>query len=846
MSGAAKAPAVTGRSELASACAVVVLAVMAMPVAVLGDGGPNVQQVDDPARPFFTRYCAECHAIEKPKGDFRIDRLSPDFADEATRESWLTVLERMTKGEMPPKSKPRPPEKAAREVADWIRGQTDAAQAAARMAQGRVVLRRLNRIEYENTVRDLLAIEADLKDLLPADTSAGGFDNVGEALHTSSFLMERYLEAADKALDLAIANLPQPPLVKKRYSLKDTHQVKSTTERVFRKFDDDGIVMFSSSAWQSVVLSPFYPPDRGRYRFRISAYGVQSDGKPVTYRVDAGPMLMGTKSHLIGYFDAPADKPTVVEFVDHFEARSTIRIAPYGLASAQAVNKIGADEYDGPGLAVEWVEVEGPLHEVWPPESHRRIFGNLPQAPSPSYNHRNRAEVVSSDPVTDARRILRNFARRALRRPVTDDDVAPLVALVEKKLAEGYSFEQAVRVGMKGAMVSPEFLFLQEKPGKLGDFALASRLSYFLWSTMPDDELLELACVGWVSDATNSGDAKDSGAATDSRKSGRIGDPTYTLHQQVERMLASPKAAAFTENFVGQWLGLRDIDFTEPDHLLYPEYDDMLKAAMVQETHLFFNELLQNDLSLTNFVASDFTMLNERLAKHYRISDVEGHAFRKVTVPPDSHRGGVMTMASVLKVTANGTVTSPVVRGAWVLDRILGTPPKPPPGGVPAIEPDIRGATTIREQLAKHREIESCATCHTHIDPPGFALESFDVIGGWRDNYRISGWRRDAEEVIVDGRKMPYLSGRKVDPADVLADGRRFQNIDEFKRLLLDDKDQLARGLTAKLLTYATGRAPDAADRPEIDAIVAKIRDKNYGLRSLVHAIVQSDAFQKK
>jgi hypothetical protein len=269
----------------------------------------------------------------------------------------------------------------------------------------------------------------------------------------------------------------------------------------------------------------------------------------------------------------------------------------------------------------------------------------------------------------------------------------------------------------------------------------------------------------------------------------------------------------------------------------------MLKAAMVQETHLFFNELLKHDLSLTNFVASDFTMLNERLAKHYGIPGVEGHAFRKVSLPPDSHRGGVMTMASVLKVTANGTVTSPVVRGAWVLDRIMGTPPKPPPGGVAAIEPDIRGATTIREQLAKHRQIESCASCHTYIDPPGFALESFDVIGGWRDYYRSVG---NGKPVTIDGRRMPFAEGKPVDPADVLSGGRRFQNIDELKQLLLEDKDQLARGLTAKLLTYATGRAPDAADQPEIDAIVDEIRDENCGFRSLVHEIVQSELFRRK
>jgi hypothetical protein len=311
----------------------------------------------------------------------------------------------------------------------------------------------------------------------------------------------------------------------------------------------------------------------------------------------------------------------------------------------------------------------------------------------------------------------------------------------------------------------------------------------------------------------------------------------------VERLLGDPKAAAFTENFVGQWLKLRDIDFTSPDFRLYPEFDEMLKTAMVKETELFFNEVLKNDLSLTNFAASDFTMLNERLAKHYGIPGVEGPQFRKVALPADSHRGGVLTMASVLKVTANGTNTSPVTRGAWVLERILGTPPPPPPSNVPAVEPDIRGATTMREQLAKHRQIAACASCHVKIDPLGFALESFDVIGGWRENYRSVG---NGKPVMIDGRRMPYLQGPRVDPADVLADGRKFANSDELKQLLLQDKDQLARALTEQLLTYATGAAPTAGDKPEIEAIIGKIRDKEYGLRTLVHAIVQSKPFRNK
>ncbi len=789
-----------------------------------GAKGPDAKHYAEQIRPFLLRHCLGCHGVEKAKGDLRLDRLAADFADPANRERWQTVLKRVKAGEMPPIGKPRPSEAEIRGLADWISGRVQAAEAA-RRAQGRVVLRRLNRVEYENTVRDLLGVNLDLQDLLPQDSSAAGFDNVGEALHVSSFLLEKYLEAADKALSVAIANGPQPPIINKRYSLKDQHQVKSTTERVFRKLDDT-VVLFSSSLWQAVHLHQFYPPDRGRYRFRISASSFQSAGKPVTYRIDAGRMGMAGKSHLIGYFDASADKPAVVEFVDHLEPRSTIRLLPYGLASAQAVHKIGADHYQGAGLAVGWVDVHGPLHDTWPPESHRRIFADLPQTPAPIFNNRNRVEVASKSPEADAERILRAFARRAFRRTVTDDDIKPFLALVKGRLAAKYTFEQAVRVGLLGVLVSPNFLFLREKAGKLDDFALASRLSYFLWSTMPDEELLALA------------------------QQGKLGQPK-TLRLQVERMLQHARATAFTDNFVGQWLGLRDIDATMPSHILYPEYDDMLRASMLKETYLFFDEVLNKDLSLTNFVDADFTMLNGRLAKHYGIPNVasggrklpDGWQFHKVQLPRESHRGGVLTMASVLKVTANGTYTSPILRGAWVLDRILGTPPPRPPEGIAAVEPDIRGATTIRQQLAKHRSVASCASCHAKIDPPGFALESFDVIGGWRDYYRTSG---NGKAVLVDGRRMPYLQGPKVDPADVMPDGQRFKNIDEFKQLLLKDNEQIARALTQRLVTYATGAAPQTGDQAEIEAIVRSIRDRNYGLRTLVHEIVRSKLFQNK
>ncbi len=672
-------------------------------------------------------------------------------------------------------------------------------------------------MEYENTVRDLLAIDSDLRELLPLDTAANGFDNIGEALHVSSFLMDRYLDAADKALNTAIANRPQPPATTKRYDTRQEHGIKNSTERVFR-FPDNELITFSSSHWNAVILWQFYPSERGRYRLRIPVRGVQSGGKPVTFRIDAGSMLMGEKNHLAGYYDAPADKTTTIELVDRFEPTNTIRIIPYGLANAQTVDKIGADAYAGPGLAIGPIEVEGPLHDSWPPTSHRRIFGDLKQVPAPTPRQGDRVEVASDQPQADAERIVRTFAHRAFRRPVSDERIETILDLVRTKLGEGRSFEQAVRVGLTAVLVAPEFLFLDEKPGPLDDFALAGRLSYFLWSTLPDAELDELAAAG------------------------RLSQPDV-LHAQVERMLSDDRSGALVENFVGQWLGLRDLDFTLPSQLLYPEYDDLLRVSMQRETELFFTELLRSNLSLTNFVASDFTMLNGRLAQHYGIPGVDGYEFHKVPLPADSHRGGLLTMASVLKVTANGTNTSPVTRGAWVLDRILGTPPPKPPENVAALEPDTRGATTIREQLAKHRAIPTCASCHAQIDPAGFALESFDVIGGWRQYYRVTG---NGKEVTLGGRRMPYLEGPPVDPTGALADGRAFENIDQLKALLLADRDQIARALAIRLLTYATGTPPEAADRPQIDAIVERVRGENYGLRSLVHAIVQSPLFRSK
>ena len=775
-------------------------------------------------RDLIARYCVDCHGAANRQANLRLDQLA--FALEADtpqasteRAIWWKVLDRVRAGEMPPASATAPDPAMLETPLQTLADELRRVERQRRAVAGRVSLRRLNRNEYENTINDLLGVRAKLRDSLPLDGVADGFDNASAANHTSSFLLEKYLESADTALELAIANRPvPPPSASKRYSLKDGHPVRNTTEDVYRFGDDGEVTCFCSSEWHNVSVSPFYPSEAGLYRFRIAASAVQSDGKPVTFRVTASGARLTGKSGLIGYFDALPGEPKVFEFERWMEPRTTISVLPYGLAHANTVKQQGGKAWQGPGLSVRYVEIEGPLNAEWPPASHRRLFGDLPRRPAGVPNFRDRVEVVSEASRTDAERLLVSFLRPAFRRAVRSEDAAPFIAIVEQRLAAGATFEQAMRAAYKGVLVAPEFLFLRESPGKLDDAALAARLSFFLWSSLPDDELLDLA------------------------ERGKLGDPD-TLRRQVERLLNHPRAAAFTENFAGQWLGLRDIDATEPSHLLYPEFDHLLKVSMIRETELYFEELLRHDLGVARFIDADFTFLNGRLARHYGIEGPTGWEFQRFPLPADSPRGGLLTMASVLKVTSNGTTTSPVIRGAWVLDRILGTPAPPPPENVAAIDPDIRGASTIREQLAKHRADASCAVCHRRIDPPGFALESFDCIGGWRDRYRVTG---NGDPVTVDGRRMPYHRGKAVDPTGEWIDGSQFANVREWKRLLIKEEAVLARAFVSRLIAYGTGRAPTRADQEEVAAIADKTRAGSYGVRSLIHEVVQSDLFRHK
>ena len=768
--------------------------------------GASAESWHEPLRPFLQTHCGDCHSGEEPAGALDLATLSTDLTDAESMRRWILIHDRIDSGEMPPAAAPplSKPDRS-RAVATLSQHLTVASR-----AESDVVLRRLNRNEYENTVRDLFDVTVDVKEILPADTPTDGFDNVGAGLAVSAEAAGAYLRAADVVLDAVFGTAKPPKYIQHKTNLLDqkTHdgkpQLDNQIGKMFRR-TDKGLVIFQSGYCPTnlVNFARLRAP-AGTYRGRMQVRAIQS-ATPVTLRIYAGDTIVGRREkHLVGYYDVPPEVWTTIEFTDRLvESSGTFQPKCYGTRDTRK----DANTYPEPGIEIGDITIEGPL-EPWPPLSRAKLLGDID---------------LATGTLDDARTVLDRILPLAFRRETSVTDRAPYLKLVESALQAGRSFESALRLGLKGVLCSPDFLFLDEPgEGTVSQFALATRLAYFLWSSLPDDELSKLA------------------------RQGRLADPDV-LRQQVDRLLADPKSLAFVKSFTGQWLDLRDIDFTEPDMNLYPGYDELLRISMVEETELFFQELLAGDLSLLNFVASDFTFLNERLARHYGIEGVKGQAFRRVQLPPDSVRGGLMTQASILKVTANGTNTSPVLRGAWIMENILGRSVPPPPANVAAVEPDIRGATTLREQLAKHRNDESCATCHRQFDPAGFALENFDVVGGWRDHYRTlgEGRRPDFSQHPLTFAWIRYKIGLPVDATGTTADGQAFQDIRQFKKILLRDQHAITKGLTEKLATYASGRRMGFADRNEIERIVRHVSERGYGFRTLVHEVVQSELFQK-
>lgn len=868
------------RSSLYCLIVPAALAVSALRSSGEGDeDGDRGLVFEDKIAPMLENYCFDCHDSDVKKGGLDLTALRFDLDDEQIFETWVKVHDRVAAGEMPPAKKKHQPTSSKR---DWLVGKLSSQLIAADHQRaeeaGRAIWRRLNRYEYENTLRDLLdAPWLQVKDILPEDGELHRFNKVGEALNVSHVQIARYLQAAEYALrEVMVPSLEKPETRTQRFYARDQRSFKGKlhyspfnrsperavyplldhtaqvdvldkkapvtvgeSDPAIRKREAFGV---TAGAYEplEVKFSEFKTRQPGKYRLRVSAYtfwaGPGFKGK--WYRPDRYHTSVGRRAEpVVLYSEAPPRRlrrlggfnvypePTEQELVVWLLKDETIRPDAARLFRSRPPswhNPLA--EKDGqPGVAYRWLEVTGPIHDTWPPRGHDLMFGNLPV----SENARGDVEVKSENPLEDSKRLLRRFMAAAYRHPVSDDEVLLFHQLIGKSMDTGSSFTEAMIAGYTAVLTSPAFISLEEHPGRLNSHALASRLSYFLWNSPPDEALLK---------AAEADHLKDDGAA---------------LREQTERLLGDPKMLRFNKAFLAYWLDLKNATATSADETLYPDYylDDWLTDSSVEETEAFFAELIRNDLPARNIVDSDFVMLNERLARHYHIPEVDGIEIRRVALPDDSVRGGLLTQSSVLKVTANGTTTSPVMRGAWIMERILGQKPPPPPPSVPAIEPDTRGAKTIREQLDKHRSVPSCNGCHQKIDPAGFALESFDIHGGYREHYRALVDGNEDRRVPgfgMNGQPFKFHLGQPVDCTGELPDGRTFADVRALKKLLLTDERMIARNLVRQLLVYGTGAPVRFGDRPEIERILDRAEASEFGVRTLITEIVQSPLFRNK
>ncbi|MFN0107848.1 MAG: DUF1592 domain-containing protein [Blastocatellia bacterium] len=800
--------------------------------------------------------CRKCHDKDTLSGGLDLTTLSFDLADRSIREQWIRIHDRVEKGEMPPKAAVFPAAQRA-ELLKLLSARIHAADLAEIAAAGRGPMRRLNRDEYEQNLRDLLQLpHLDIRDLLPADREAHHFNKVSDTLDMSHVQLMAYLDAAEAALQQALVKSPQPSLAMRYRAVgKQLSFVRAITgekQSMFFARNSIGIdsnekgdeadptvemAMFRSPGWPYAVFpKKLVAPAAGAYRVRFSARAVlQTAGfvlKPASQPV---PMTFRSRrptNHDIaedvrsvgGILDIqPNAQPGVgvYETIVQLGAGQTVEYGLLGLPVPQpdAQGITGSYRFPPfpaggqPGIAFQWMEVEGPLApETWPPVSHRVLFDNLG------------VEVKSANPVPnpteDAKRLLRRFINLAARQPAPEEAVAKFEQLTLSRLNSGVPLAEALLAGYKAFLCSDLFLYLREPMRADDHFAIANRLSHFLTDTRPDATLTELT------------------------RQGKLRNPAV-LRRETDRLIAGDGFERFVTHFTDYWLSLRDLRRDDPDIRLYPEYrlDDYLVESMGLETRAFFTAMIRENLPASTLIAADFTFANDRLAQHYGLPAMPGSALRKVTLPKDSPYGGLLTQASVLKITANGVTTSPVLRGAWVMDRLIGQPPSPPPPGIPAVEPDIRGAKSMRDLLALHTKSASCAACHAKFDPVGLALENFDVMGRWRTNYRGLETGQRISGIDPSGHDFTYTIANSVDASGRLADGRSFQDVHALKAIFKSNPRQLARNLLHQFTLYATGTPVRFADRREIESILDACAKDGYRVRDLLHAIVQSNIF---
>jgi hypothetical protein len=755
-------------------------------------GQPEVSPAS--VRSTLDKYCVSCHNDRLRTAELSLEKIDTTAIGDAAA-TWEKVIAKLRSGTMPPPRLPRPDQGDMAAVAGWLEATLDA-RSAAHPTPGRPASHRLNRTEYNNAVRDLLAFEVDVRSLLPADDQGFGFDNNADVLTMSPGLMERYIAVARRISRMAVGDLAARPVVEEYHASRLLVQDDRVSEEL--PFGSRG----------GLAVRHWFPLDAEYVvRVRPQSGTTRSAGEQIEIRIDRERVKLFTIAA------APPPKPDGPPPTSLLEARvpvkAGLRVIGVALPKRSAVPEgvapsrlpVGSISFRASGIGS--IEVDGPYHPQGPGDtpSRRRIFVCRPDGP------RTQDEAP---PVEEscARQILSTLARRAYRRPVTDKDVKTLLGFYESGRRGG--FESGIRAALERVLVDPEFLFrIEREPTgrqgsgayRLSDLELASRLSFFLWSSIPDDELLAAA------------------------ERGQLKDPGV-LEQQVRRLLGDPRSSALVSNFAQQWLHLRNLRAAAPDLTQFPEFDDNLRDAFLRETELLLEDQLRDDRSVVDLLTANYTFLNDRLARHYRIPNVYGSHFRRVPID-DASRTGMLGHGSILTVTSYANRTSPVLRGKWLLDNILGAPPPPPPPDVPGFPEQNQGdpPRSVRARMEAHRQNAVCATCHARIDPLGFALENFDAIGKWRE---------------VDDQGTP------IDASGTLPDGTAFRGAAELREVLLGRRDEFVSTVAEKLLIYAIGRGLEYYDRPTLRQIVREARPGDFRWSSLIVAVTRSVPFQMR
>jgi hypothetical protein len=785
-------------------------------------------------QPFFVNNCFACHDEDLQTANLNLEAFKSTASLTRERATMKLILDKLKSGEMPPPKSPRPKPEELSAVVDWLSGHLGQAPKTATATtpaeESRVTVRRLNRTEYDNTVRDLLGVDLHLSENFPQDDSGYGFDNIGDVLSLSTVLMEKYLAAAEKISRTAIFGIEpmKPTLIRLRSG--ERNQVPQLTP--LTDYDLGGLSLpnaihttyrFPVEAEYVVraTLGGERPPGSGPFQLALWIDGTQTQ----TIQVDPASLAS---------FALPSEPQQLWSIKQEFRVKMTAGDHWLAVSIPHLYEGLPAS-YNGPNPSARPVpsprpyrpppdltpqqieerrkEYEKKRAEKIPANSARvsslELGGPYAQTKGPSLESQKKiyacGHLDGRHNSSCARRDLEALVHRAYRRPVGPKEIAPLLTLFSQVEKETNSFQEGMAVAVQAMLVSPQFLFRFERgrtatTPKLTPHELASRLSYFLWSSMPDEQLL---------------------VAADRNK---LSTPAQ-LAAEVKRMLLDPKAKALIDNFGGQWLQVRKLESVKPDSKRFPDFDEYLRLSMSRETEMFFANVMHEDRSILDFIDADYSFLNERLARFYNVANVQGPDFRKVSFAQDAHRGGLLGQASVLTISSYANRTSPVIRGRWVLENLVGSPPPPPPPDVPNLdEAKIGKTSSMREQLELHRKNVVCASCHSRMDPLGFGLENFDAIGAWRS--------KDGDFLI--------------DPSGTLPDGRTFSGPQGLKTILRSQPQAFADTLTRKLFIYALGRGLEPADNDAVKSIAKTVAADNYRFSSVILGIVNSEPFQKR